>query len=298
MRRIYDEKDRDCTFEDFLLLSSSIEEAPVLQVNAPSMQVDASPPPMYDTESDDDETAPQPQPNVAMMMDTESDEELQQPMPEPVNEPAAALVEEVPAAAAVAAEPVQEPAAAAVAAEPVQEPAAALVEEVPAAEPDTSYEYLQSRLQLLMDVNVMPGGMEELARHLGLDHEYLVEKFEGRMLDHINLREMKRYIDDKIEEYEGVASFNDPPPPPRGGGSSSSGRKRKTRSSEKGVADVCPILQMGYSNVECDERNIPVNQIINHISTHVATLMKRMNEAEEEIRLLKGGGNEEAIDLD
>jgi hypothetical protein len=270
MRRIYDEKDHDCTFEDFLLLSST-KEASVLQVN--TAQVDAPPPPssMYDTESDDDETAPQPQPD---MMDKEDEE----PMPESVHEPAAA-------AAAL-----------------VEEEIPAAVTEVIATEPDTSYEYLQSRLLMLVDANVMPGGMEELARHLGLDHEYLVEKFEGRMLDHINLREMKRYIDDKIEEYEGVASFNDPPPPPppHGGGSSSSssGRKRKARSSEREVADVCPILQMGYSNVECDERNIPANQIINHISTHVATLMKRMNEAEEEIRLLKGGGKEETIDLD
>lgn len=56
----------------------------------------------------------------------------------------------------------------------------------------------------------------------------------------------------------------------------------------------CPILQMGYANIQCDEK-MPKSKVLEHLAGHVATLMKRVRELEQDVEGMRKGA---MVDLD
>lgn len=61
----------------------------------------------------------------------------------------------------------------------------------------------------------------------------------------------------------------------------------------------CPVLQMGYSNVECEHSGqIKKACLVDHLASHIATLMKHVRELENRVEILENGGKAPCISLD
>ena len=159
-----------------------------------------------------------------------------------------------------------------------------------------------------------------IEREVGLPFKYIMDKLGDSTLDHIHLRKLKKHITELstgIMSVDPPAPMSQPPPvhvtppvqvPPPAADSHHRASPTQTNSQPQfnpsmpaasprplppkrpRVLLQCPILKMGYVGVECHSGNIPKSQLVEHLATHVATLMKRVNELENRLDLAHKGG--------
>ncbi len=150
---------------------------------------------------------------------------------------------------------------------------------------------------------------------VGLSVSTLLEKLEDATLDHIHHRRLRRYLvdakkrlDEQVEKsrlarqqraqdaqiamqnmVQGLQNAVQNPIP-----AIPIGEPVVQEKKERLVG--CPILQMGYAGIECQEK-MPKSKVLEHLAGHVATLMKRVKELEQDMDTLRHGGNQ-VVNLD
>lgn len=131
---------------------------------------------------------------------------------------------------------------------------------------------------------------------VGMNVSLLSKKLDDETLDHIHHRSLRRYLIDEMNRQEL------PSQPPQVlldvPAQVQVQQQQQVPKSSSGVGLInCPILKMGYACVECKEK-IQKNRVLDHLAGHVATLMKRVYELENDVKELKNGGKVEVVDLD
>ncbi len=157
-----------------------------------------------------------------------------------------------------------------------------------------------------------------IKKEVGLSVSTLLEKIEDATLDHIHHRRLRRYLvdakkrlDEQVERSRAARVARE-----QNARDAMQNMQNMVQGLQNAVQNAipaipigepvvqekkerlvgCPILQMGYAGIECQEK-MPKSKVLDHLAGHVATLMKRVKELEQDMDTLRHGGNQ-VVDLD
>ena len=143
------------------------------------------------------------------------------------------------------------------------------------------------------------GFASDVLTNTGLSLQCIEEKIDMKILDPLHMRSLVRYIRSIIQMSQDMSqqqhthSGAPPPPPvplppPVGGAPPPAvgAAAQQKRSYQQHPKVPCPIMKMGYASVECKE-TMKRCHVLDHLAGHVATLMKRVQELEMEVRDLR-----------
>lgn len=123
----------------------------------------------------------------------------------------------------------------------------------------------------------------DLSKAVGLPGKQILEKVYDGTLDPVHLRKTGEYLKEIVEIGNQLVGTFRPKMLHCGGVS----RKEKSSSSScssggSSVLVACPLLAMGYTGLTCTEI-MPKNEVLQHVSCHVATLWKRVEQLEMDL---------------
>ena len=117
--------------------------------------------------------------------------------------------------------------------------------------------------------------VSDLSKAVGLPGKQIAEKVYDGTLDPVHLRKTREYLKEIVEIGNQLVGTFRP----------KMLHCRTEKSSGSGAAGgvvPCPLLAMGYTGLTCTEI-MPKNEVLQHVSCHVATLWKRVEQLEMDL---------------